>query len=181
MARGTELAQVAEQLSASTSSRWNVLNVAIGGGVVGREIVANNVPAPHTVEFPWRRKNIVWVLAGTNNIGYDHGRLHVDKLLDATETFFRGLQAAGYEKDQCFFTDILRRDAGPEFEEDRLAFNSEIGNRLADLAHVIPSGSNPALQNPFDKTLFRDGVHPTPAGDKYLAADAIAAMRPVLR
>jgi lysophospholipase L1-like esterase len=181
MAGGTELSQVADRLSSLTSSRWKVLNVGIGGGVVGREIVSTNISGQHIVGYPWRRKTIVWVLAGTNNIGRDDGRLDVDELLDATEKLFRELHAMGYEKDQCFFTDILRRDAGPEFESDRIAFNSDIAERLADLAHVIKSGSNPALQHPTDKSLFKDGVHPTPAGDKYLAADAIDVMEQVLR
>jgi len=176
MVRGTELKGLAERLGDQSITNWRIQNVAIGGGRVGKEILSALVPPPTRMRLPGFRRDIVWVIAGTNNIGYDNSGT-VEDLLQQTETFFRELHAKGYAEKECYFTDILPRVSETEkFEAERLAFNAEIPKRLSGLAIVIPSGSNSHLQNPRDLNIYRDGVHPTPTGDEYLVEDALAVI-----
>jgi len=177
MARGTKLQSLAERLSADSVTNWRIHNVAIGGGRVGKEILSTTISPSTRVRLPGFSRDIVWMIAGTNNIGYDNSGT-VEDLLQQTETFFRELHAMGYTEKECYLTDILPRISDSErFEIERQIFNAEIPQRLKGLARVIPSGSNPSLQNPRDLNVYGDGIHPTPTGDQYLVEDALAAIR----
>jgi len=170
---GDELELVANRLREHTNQPWYPVNIAIGGQKVSQIAEARLVGVPR-FKLPWA-KRIVWLIGGTNDLAAGPGGADaVEKLLADVEKYFRNLQTHGYSAETCFYTDILPRSGSPNptFEEDRILFNSKIADRLAGLAHVIPSGENPMLQNSLDLHYYYDGTHLTGYGSAELANDA---------
>jgi hypothetical protein len=178
MAGGSQLSIVTDELSENTGRQWSSVNLAVPGRQVGVEIIAADLAGAPRFKFPWVER-AVWLIGGTNDLAVARGGPEsVEKLLSDVETYFRERHSQGFTEDTCFYTDLLPRTKtkNPVFEQDRLSFNLKISARLRGLAHVIPSGANPALQEPNDPHYFTDGTHLTGSGCIELAADAAKVM-----
>lgn len=176
MATSVALQQLNRKLQRSEGKRWKVINLAKTGSRVGIELAEDLDDRFWRFRLPWKRRDRIWLIAGTND--FTLGRPdRVETLLNDLEAYFRFQNEQGYPAESCFYTDLLpRADVDDGREPDRLRFNSLVAERLKGLAIVIPSGSNQLLANPNDKNIYHDGVHLTPAGAEILAADAFAAM-----
>lgn len=177
MASSSVLERLKSKLEARSGHEWHIQNDAHNGYRMGIEVAQNQEKRFFSYRLPWKSKDRVWVIGGTNDLGMG-GHERVERLLDAVQNYFKLQQQAGYPKTACFYTDILPRTSplDPAFDADRRRYNSMIVERLAGLAHVIPSGSNPLLADPLDLNIYFDGTHLTEAGNEIVAEDAFRVM-----
>lgn len=177
MASSSVLERLRRKHEINSDHPWFSQNNARNGYRMGIEVAEEQRWRLFPYRLPWKVKDRVWVIGGTNDLGIG-GRNRVEALLDAVRDYFEKQRQAGYPKSSCFYTDILPRHTPGDltFESDRLRYNSMIAGHLAGLAHVIPSGSNPLLANPLNTEIYFDGTHLTEAGNEILAEDAFRVM-----
>jgi hypothetical protein len=183
MAMSDVLPRLSEKLGETNNEVWEYSNAAKPGWRLEVEVLDRERSTYLRPHFPWKR-DIVWLLAGTNDLGNSvGGKESVDSLLNNVVEFFEIQQKAGFSKDDCFYTDLLPRSEAtdPTFEVDRRSFNSQLDSRLKGLAHVIHSGSNPELGDSFNADIYYDGLHPTNVGNELLANDALKAINEYFR
>jgi hypothetical protein len=182
MASSSALERLRIKLEAESQHSWFIQNRAHNGYRMGIEVEKEQRERIFPYRLPWKNKDTIWVIGGTNDLGLG-GPNRVERLLGAVENYFREQQRVGYSESRCFYTDILPRNTpgDPTFDIDRRRYNSLISKRLAGLAHVIPSGSNPLLADPLNVEIYTDGTHLTEAGNEIIAEDAFRTIREILR
>lgn len=177
MASSTVLERLRTKMEAENGERWYAQNFAVSGNRVRIEVLANLRRRWIYRRLPWKTREKIWLIGGTNDFGLQD-RDRVELLLQNLEDYFRVQHERGFQESECFYTDLLPRLAPKDetFETDRQLFNSLVASRLAGLAIVIPSGSNPSLSDPTNLIIYSDGTHLTEKGNEILAEDAFRIM-----